>query len=39
MKPKTDRSPESVDREIIRKPRRKFNPEEKKQDHFTMSEL
>ncbi len=29
MKPKTDRSPESVDREIKRKTRRKFNPEEK----------
>ena len=29
MKPKTDRSPESVVREIKRKTRRKFNPEEK----------
>ena len=29
MKPKTNRSPESVVREIKRKTRRKFNPEEK----------
>ncbi len=29
MKPKSDRSPESVVREIKRKTRRKFNPEEK----------
>ena len=29
MKPKTDRNPESVIREIKRKTRRKFNPEEK----------
>ena len=29
MRPKTDRSPESVVREIKRKTRRKFNPEEK----------
>lgn len=29
MKPKTDRSPESVVREIKRKTRSKFNPEEK----------
>jgi transposase len=29
MKPKTDRDPESVIREIKRKTRRKFNPEEK----------
>jgi transposase len=29
MKPKTDQSPESVVREIKRKIRRKFNPEEK----------
>jgi len=29
MKPKTDRSPESVVREIKWKTRRKFNPEEK----------
>ncbi|MDP6683629.1 MAG: hypothetical protein QF876_11700 [Desulfobacterales bacterium] len=29
MKPKTDRSPESVVREIKRRTRRKFNPEEK----------
>ena len=29
MKPKTDRNPESVFREIKRRTRRKFNPEEK----------
>jgi len=29
MKPKTDRNPESVIREIKRRTRRKFNPEEK----------
>jgi transposase len=29
MRPKTNRSPESVVREIKRKSRRKFNPEEK----------
>ena len=29
MKPKTDRSPGSVVREIKRRTRRKFNPEEK----------
>ena len=29
MEPKTDRNPESVVREIKRKTRRKFNPEEK----------
>jgi transposase len=29
MRPKTNRSPESVVREIKRKTRRKFNPEEK----------
>ena len=30
MKPKTDRSPESVVREIRRKTRRKFNPSDHK---------
>ena len=38
MKPKTDRSPGSVVREIKRKTRRKFNPEEKNQDHLRRSE-
>jgi hypothetical protein len=34
MKPKTNQSPESVVREIKRKTRRKFNPEERISNHF-----